>query len=116
MNKSTVQIALSITKLSAQKGWNEEEFWEAIELIRSNKEDARQNIVETIESIPVDYSSAKDFPIMLNAQHIADALGVSLRKAYDVMDQKGFPLVKIGRRKVSPRESFFNWLEKEMTA
>ncbi|MGH0950031.1 helix-turn-helix domain-containing protein [Bacillus mycoides] len=116
MNKSTVQIALSITKFSAQKGWNDEEFWEAIELIRSNKEEARQNIIETIDSIPVDYNSTKDYPIMLNAQHIADVLGVSVRKAYDVMDQNGFPLVRIGRRKVSPRESFFNWLEKGMTA
>lgn len=116
MNKSTVQIALSITKFSAQKGWNDEDFWEAIELIRSNKEEVRQNIIKKLGNIPVDYSNNKDYPIMLNAQHIANVLGVSLRKAYDVMDQKGFPLVRIGRRKVSPRESFFNWLEKGMTA
>lgn len=116
MNKSTVQIALSITKFSAQKGWNDEEFWEAIELLRLNKEDARQTMIEKLDGIPVTYDSTNDYPIMLKVDHVAEVLGISSRKAYDIMDQKGFPLVKIGRRKVVPRDAFFNWLEKEVSA
>lgn len=46
MKNSTVQIALAVTKFSAQKGWSDEEFWEAIELLRFNKEDARQTAIE----------------------------------------------------------------------
>ncbi|WP_026049359.1 helix-turn-helix domain-containing protein [Bacillus bingmayongensis] len=116
MNNSTVQIALSITKLSAQKGWKDEEFWEAIELLRSNKEDDRQTTVEKLDNVPVTYDSANDYPIMLNVDHVKEILGVAQRTAYDIMDQKGFPLVRIGRKKVVPRDAFFNWLERSATA
>ncbi|OOR10201.1 DNA-binding protein [Bacillus cereus] len=116
MNNSTIQIALSITKLSAQKGWSEEGFWEAIELLRFNKEDERQTTVEKLDSIPVTRDSTNDYPIMLKVDHVAEVLGISQRKAYDIMDQKGFPLVKIGRKKVVPKEAFFNWVERSATA
>ena len=112
MKNSTVQIALAVTKFSAQKGWSDEEFWEAIELLRFNKEDARQTAIEKLDAIPVTYDSTNDYPIMLKVDHVAEVLGISQRKAYDIMDQKGFPLVKIGRKKVVPRDAFFNWLEK----
>ncbi len=115
MNKSTLQIALSITKFSAQKRWNDEEFWKAIELLRLNREDARQSMVEKLDGSPVTYDSINDYPIMLKVNHVAEVLGISSRKAYDIMDQKGFPLVKIGRKKVVPRDAFFNWLEKEVS-
>lgn len=116
MNNSTIQIALSITKISAQKGWSDEEFWEAIELLRSNKEDDRQTTVEKLDSILVTYDSAEDYPIMLKVDHVAEVLGVAKRTAYEIMDQKGFPLVKIGRKKVVPRDAFFNWIEKGVSA
>ncbi|MGE6313443.1 DNA-binding protein [Bacillus mycoides] len=116
MNKSTVQIALSITKWSTQKGWSDEEFWEAIELIRSNKEDEMQTTVEKLDSVPVTHDSANDYPIMLNVDHIKEILGIAQRTAYDIMDQKGFPLVRLGRKKVVPRDAFFNWLERSATA
>ncbi|MCQ6527887.1 helix-turn-helix domain-containing protein [Bacillus mycoides] len=116
MNNSTIQIALSITKLSAQKGWSEEGFWEAIELLRSNKEDERQTTVEKLDNIPVTHDSPNDYPIMLKVDHVAEILGVSPRKAYDIMDQKGFPLVRLGRKKVVPKEAFFNWVERSATA
>lgn len=116
MRNSTVQIALSLTKFSAQKGWRDEEFWEAIELLRFNKEDERQTTVEKLDSIPVTNDSANDYPIMLNVTHVEEILGVAKRTAYDIMDQKGFPLVKIGRKKVVPRDAFFNWIEKGVSA
>ncbi|MGH1048433.1 helix-turn-helix domain-containing protein [Bacillus mycoides] len=116
MKNATVQIALAITKFSAQKGWRDEEFWEAIELLRFNKEDERQTAVEKLDSIPVTNDSANDYPIMLNVTHVEEILGIAKRTAYDIMDQKGFPLVKIGRKKVVPRDAFFNWLEKGVSA
>ena len=51
MKNSTVQIALAITKFSAQKGWSDEEFWEAIELLRFNKKDARQTAMKKLDAI-----------------------------------------------------------------
>ncbi|PGZ46106.1 DNA-binding protein [Bacillus anthracis] len=116
MKRSTIEIALAITKWSAQRGWNDEEFWDAIELLRSNKEDARQTATENLDKIPVTYDSTNDYPIMLKVDHVAEVLGISQRKAYEIMDQKGFPLVKIGRKKVVPRDAFFNWLEKGVSA
>ncbi|MFQ6340572.1 helix-turn-helix domain-containing protein [Bacillus sp. AF62] len=116
MKKSTVQIALAITKFTAQRGWDDEDFWDAIELLRFNKEDERQTTVEKLDNIPVTHDSASDYPIMLNVKHVEEILGVAKRTAYDIMDQKGFPLVKIGRKKVVPRDAFFNWLEKGVSA
>ncbi|HDX9529701.1 TPA: helix-turn-helix domain-containing protein [Bacillus thuringiensis] len=116
MRNSTVQIALSLTKFSAQKGWRDEEFWEAIELLHFNKDDARQTAIEKLDTIPVTYDSTNEYPIMLKVDHVAEVLGISQRKAYDIMDQKGFPLVKIGRKKVVPRDAFFNWIEKGVSA
>ncbi|EJP84675.1 helix-turn-helix domain-containing protein [Bacillus cereus] len=115
MKNSTVQIALAITKFSAQKGWKDEEFWEAIELLQFNKEDERQITVEKLDSIPVTNDST-DYPIMLNVTHLEEILGVAKRTAYEIMDQKGFPLMKIGRKKVVSRDAFFNWLEKGVSA
>ena len=69
MKNSTVQIALAITKFSAQKGWSDEEFWEAIELLRFNKEDARQTAIEKLDTIPVTYDSTNDYPIMLKVSY-----------------------------------------------
>ena len=43
--------------------------------------------------------STNDYPIMLKVDHVAEVLGISQRKAYDIMDQKGFPLVKSEKRK-----------------
>lgn len=116
MKNSTVQIALAVTKFSAQKGWSDEEFWEAIELLRFNKEDAKQTTVEKLDNISVTNDSANDYPIMLNVDHVKEILGIAQRTAYDIMEQKGFPLVRIGRKKVVPRDAFFNWLERSATA
>lgn len=55
----------------------------------------------------------KDLPILLTAEHVAEILGVSKRVAYDIMDETGFPLIKIRRSKKVNREDFFNWLEQK---
>ena len=54
-----------------------------------------------------------DYPIMLTADHIAEIMGVSKRIAYEFMEYKGFPLIRVGRLKRVNRDAFFNWLEKQ---
>ena len=82
--------SVSSHKVFSSKGWSDEEFWEAIELLRFNKEDARQTAIEKLDAIPVTYDSTNDYPIMLKVDHVAEVLGISQRKAYDIMDQKVF--------------------------
>jgi len=53
-----------------------------------------------------------DLPLVLKADHVAQILGISKRKAYEVMEERGFPLVRIGRAKRVGREAFFEWLDR----
>jgi hypothetical protein len=47
----------------------------------------------------------------MKPQHVAEAMGVSKRTAYDVMELPGFPVIRIRKTKLVARDSFFNWLE-----
>lgn len=53
----------------------------------------------------------EDYPLVLTAEHVADILGVSLRRAYEIMETEHFPLKRVGVRKYVTRERFFEWLE-----
>jgi excisionase family DNA binding protein len=55
----------------------------------------------------------KDLPLILKVEQIAEIMGVSKRRAYEIMDLKSFPLMRIGRSKRVSREAFFQWLEEQ---
>lgn len=55
----------------------------------------------------------EDFPFMMTAKDIEEILGVSNVKAHEIMLQKDFPLIRIGRHKKVQRERFFQWLDKQ---
>lgn len=55
----------------------------------------------------------EDFPLILQAHHVADILCISRRKAYEVMEYKGFPLIRVGRAKRVGRDAFFQWIENQ---
>jgi excisionase family DNA binding protein len=61
-------------------------------------------------------TTSTDYPLILTADHIAEIMGVSRRIAYEMMEYKGFPLVRIGRLKRVNRDSFFYWLETRANA
>jgi len=46
----------------------------------------------------------------MSVRELSTALGVSLPIAYALTEQSGFPVVRIGRRKVVPVQAFENWL------
>ncbi|MET3291827.1 UNVERIFIED_CONTAM: putative DNA-binding transcriptional regulator AlpA [Brevibacillus sp. OAP136] len=55
----------------------------------------------------------EQYPLVLNANHLAEIIGVSKRVAYEIMDKTGFPLIRIGRCKRVSREAFFKWLNEQ---
>ena len=57
------------------------------------------------------YKSFDELPLMLNAENIRDILGISISSAYDLMHEKGFPILRIGMRMVVPKEKFKAWIE-----
>jgi excisionase family DNA binding protein len=62
---------------------------------------------------PEDAADKKDdsYPELLTADHVAKCLGISKRVAYELMDQKDFPLIRIRRSKRVKKEKFFEWLD-----
>ncbi|MFC0188203.1 helix-turn-helix domain-containing protein [Fictibacillus aquaticus] len=50
--------------------------------------------------------------MILDSRHVAEILKISRRVAYEVMEYKDFPLVRVGRQKRVSREAFFNWLNR----
>jgi excisionase family DNA binding protein len=58
-------------------------------------------------------TSTNEYPLILNADHVAEIMGVSKRIAYELMEYKGFPLIRVGRLKRVNREAFFGWLEQQ---
>ena len=58
------------------------------------------------------YKSYEDLPLFLNAELVAQVLGISQAGAYDWLHSEGFPVLKIGTRMVVPKEKFRQWVER----
>ncbi|MBO4418987.1 MAG: helix-turn-helix domain-containing protein [Oscillospiraceae bacterium] len=59
------------------------------------------------------YRTLEEFPVFLNADHLAGILGISRTSAYKLMQAKGFPTLPIGKRMVVPRDKFINWVNEQ---
>ena len=60
------------------------------------------------------YKSYDELPLFLNAEMAAKLLGISISSMYELMHEKGFPVLKIGTRLVVPREKFREWVEQNV--
>ena len=58
-----------------------------------------------------DYKNYEDLPLFLNAELLAKVLGVAVSSAYELMHEKDFPSVRIGKRFIVPREDLKVWIE-----
>ena len=58
-----------------------------------------------------DYKNYEDLPLVLNAELLAKVLGVAVSSAYELMHEKDFPSVRIGKRFIVPREDLKAWIE-----
>lgn len=48
-----------------------------------------------------------------SVKEAAAVLGVSLPSMYDITEQKGFPLLRVGRKKLVLKEKFHDWMEEQ---
>gem|GEM_PF-6563939 len=49
------------------------------------------------------------YPLGMNAEHVAEIMGICLPKARNIIRRKDFPKFKDGNRIVIPRDAFFDW-------
>ena len=61
------------------------------------------------------YKSYEELPLFLNAQMVAKLLGISTSSSYELMHEKGFPVLRVGNRLVVPKEKFRQWVEEQIT-
>ena len=61
------------------------------------------------------YKSYEELPLFLNAQMVAKLLGISPSFSYELMHEKGFPVLRVGNRLVVPKEKFRQWVEEQIT-
>ena len=59
-----------------------------------------------------EYKSYDDLPLFLNTATVAKVLGVSPSSGYELMHEPDFPVLKVGRRMVVPKEKFMEWVER----
>ena len=58
------------------------------------------------------YRSYDDLPLFLNAEMVAQVLGISAAGTYELMHRADFPTLRIGNRMVVPKEKFVAWVER----
>ena len=54
-----------------------------------------------------------DLPLFLNAEQLAQLLGISISSAYELMSEKGFPSLRIGKRLLVPKDKFIAWTDEQ---
>ena len=62
-----------------------------------------------------EYTSYEELPLFLNAATVASVLGIAPSSAYELMHEKGFPVLKTGGRLLVPKAQFIQWVEENAT-
>ena len=57
------------------------------------------------------FTNYDELPLFLSAKLVAQTLGVGRATAYELMNEKDFPAIRIGNRIVVPKENFRQWVE-----
>ena len=57
------------------------------------------------------YTTYDELPLFLNADLVAQVLGISITSAYELMHEKDFPSMRIGNRLIVPKEKFKTWVD-----
>lgn len=55
-------------------------------------------------------TSIQEYPLVLTAKEVSEILSISLRRAYELMDENDFPLVRFSRSKRVLRDAFCKWM------
>ena len=57
------------------------------------------------------YKSYDELPLFLNSDTVAKTLGVAPSSAYELMHEKGFPVLKVGNRLLVEKDKFREWIQ-----
>ena len=57
------------------------------------------------------FTNYDQLPLFLNANAVAQVLGVSISTTYELLNDPGFPTLRVGSRMVVPKEKFIQWAE-----
>ena len=58
--------------------------------------------------------SNDQLPCMLNANMIAKYMEISRTGAYELMRSEGFPLIRIDKRMIVPKDKFLQWVDEQV--
>lgn len=61
------------------------------------------------------YKCYDDLPLMLSVPEVASVLGISRAGVYDLVRSDGFPVIRIGKRVVIPKENLVEWINKQVS-
>lgn len=56
--------------------------------------------------------SVCSLPRVMNAQDVAEYLGISKAGAYNLMNSRSFPTLRIGKRLLVSSDKFLMWIDK----
>ena len=59
------------------------------------------------------FTNYDELPLFLSAKLVAQTLGVRRATAYELMNEKDFPAIRVGSRIVVPKEKFRQWVEQQ---
>ena len=58
------------------------------------------------------YKNFDELPLFLNAKTVAEVLGIAPSSAYELMHEKGFPILKVGNRLLVEKDKFKEWINR----
>lgn len=62
------------------------------------------------------YTHYDQLPLALCADDVAQVLGISRANAYTLMRSKGFPVLKMGKRLIVPKDKLLAWIDKQIAS
>lgn len=74
-----------------------------------NVEDKLQKIIEAIEQLESKLEKIQTETVFYDADDLARIMKIGKTKAYNLMNYKGFPVQKIGKRKVVESQALQRW-------
>lgn len=75
-----------------------------------NVEDKLQKIIEAIEQLENKLETIQTETVFYDVDDLARIMKIGKTKAYNLMNYKGFPVQKIGKRKVVESQALQRWV------
>ena len=72
----------------------------------------KENIFKKGKQIPMrgTFKTNEELPATLSATDISKYLGISKANSYQLMNRSDFPTLKLGKRKLVPKDKFLIWV------